>query len=151
MQVLISQDSFQELMQYTYSPREILVNLKGNFDRDIFYLTNLETLLIGENEFIPRHQINESILKILKDPGIIGFYHTHPDSESKGNSKLSGSDINLFNEIYSYWNNTIKSEFPLLLGVGSTVSNNIGILYDIKFYILNKIGHPQELISHIIS
>ena len=71
MQVLISKNCFQDLMQFTFSPREILVNLEGNFDRNIFYLTKLETLLIGENEFIPRQLINETILKTLKVSSIL--------------------------------------------------------------------------------
>lgn len=151
MQVLISQNCFQDLMQYTYSPKEILVNLKGKFERNIFYLVGLETLLIGEKDFIPSQQISKPLIKALRTSNIIGFYHTHPNLDSNGNSLLSGSDINFFNNIYSYWDKEVKKDFPLLLGVGSTTSENIGVLYDIKFYILSKTGQPQELISHIIS
>lgn len=151
MQVLISQSSFNNLKQSLFSPKEIIINLNGKYDRDIYYLTNTETLKIGQFDSVPDIFTNEIIFHTLKNSNFIGFFHTHPNNGSLGTSNLSAPDINFFGKIYQIWLSTIKKNFPLLLGVGSKHSNAIGVLYDIKFYILDEHFLPIELILHIIT
>jgi hypothetical protein len=151
MQVLISQSSHKDLMQSLHSPKEIILNLHGKYEREIYYLTKTETLEIGGFESVPNHLINNSIFLSLKNPGFIGFYHTHTNNGSLGKSTLSSSDINFFDKISRKWNTEDLNKFPLLLGVGSMLSNSTGLLYDIKFYILDENLQPEEIMLHIVA
>ena len=149
MQVLLVEKVHTELKQCLFSPNELFIYLFGEFDREIYYLHWMKIGEIGFHDSIPQLEYNNYMALNVDNEHLIGYFHTHPNNQNIG-SKLSGADIKFFQLLSHYWQLYGKKFYPILLGVGALTIRPKTILYDLKFYFLDKVGLPDEIKSHIV-